>query len=272
MIKKSCIICSTGRSGSTLLTTTLAGLNSVGYAAEYFHWKRIPKLAEDNAQVFQDYLDEIKKEGTSSNGIFAIKMHWGQLQKLLEMARKHLSLNTEKDVEIIRLLFPNPYYVRIHRNDLVKQAISLEIARQTQVFNSLQLSDSNDKNAKNVLTSTQKINLNDKQLIFNPFSIYILKENIRQENKQWLNFLNSNKIKYYEVIYEKFTESNVSIKKTIINIVNFLEINKLSEQNEIKIPLIKVSTPRNERWYDYYNRIPEKLLFWGNSIKNKFTM
>lgn len=54
--------------------------------------------------------------------------------------------------------------------------------------------------------------------------------------------------------------------------MNFLEINPLPEKNEIEIPLRKVSTPINEKWYVYYNSIPEKLLSWGNLIKNNFKM
>ncbi|WP_446682279.1 Stf0 family sulfotransferase [Cyanobacterium sp. HL-69] len=259
---KTYIICFVGRSGSTLLARSLAELGYVGNPIEFFHWRRIPQLAKSDSQIFKDYLDEIRNQGTTSNGVCGIKLQWGQLQTLTSMARTHLSLNGKKDVEIISLLFPNPYYIYIERNNLLKQAISLELAQQTGVFTKF-----SDTNSKQIETSLSQQLSNNQLLIFKPLNIFNHKKNINITNQKWQNFFELEDINYYKVVYEDFSQS---IPQTIINVIKFLEIEPLPSEDQIKIPLKRLSNEINDQWFKYYNYIPEIFLKLGDLINKKF--
>ena len=76
-INKSYIICSIGRSGSTLLASTFGNLGNCGNPEEYFHENRVQNLMENNdVSGFRNYLEEILGKGVTDNGVFGMKMHW----------------------------------------------------------------------------------------------------------------------------------------------------------------------------------------------------
>ena len=99
MNKKSYIICSTGRTGSTLLARTLAGLGYAGNPKEYWHWRRRPKI--NDSEDFKDCLAKILKEGTTSNKVFGIKMHWRQFQNFINKGRQYLALTNKTDFALV---------------------------------------------------------------------------------------------------------------------------------------------------------------------------
>ena len=74
------LICSTVRSGSTLLCKTLEQLDGCGNPQEYFHRHLVKKLKlNNNPQKFLEYCDGIVQKGIDNHGTFGIKMHWYQL-------------------------------------------------------------------------------------------------------------------------------------------------------------------------------------------------
>jgi hypothetical protein len=61
---------------------------------------------------------EIQRRRTSPNGVFGIKIHYPHIQQ-------HGGFDT------LTACFPNAYYILLSRKDVLKQAVSLSIARQT---------------------------------------------------------------------------------------------------------------------------------------------
>ena len=121
-VRKTIIIASTPRSGSHMLGHSMIETGSLGVPFEYGNpanlrcWKEMTGADEP-----ADILRAIVRRRTTSNGVFAIKLHFshlcgiGGLDKCLE-------------------LFPSPYFVRIFRSDIAKQAVSLLRARQTGIW------------------------------------------------------------------------------------------------------------------------------------------
>lgn len=114
------MIASTPRCGSHLLGHALIETKYFGVPLEYFHpnnaniWKK--KLKANNNETL---LGELIKRRTSSTGFFGFKAHWTHLESL-----------TDKNVF-------NKYggiqsVIWIYRRNILKQAISLCIARQTK--------------------------------------------------------------------------------------------------------------------------------------------
>lgn len=135
-IKRSYIVCSTGRSSSNLLCRTLENLNIAGNPKEYFHPSDIKETFRgQNPPSFEDYCTQIIEESVILNGVFGIKIHWNHLQIFLEMCRKnHPELREKDDLQVIKSVFPEPQFIYIRREDTLRQAISTEIAQQTQIW------------------------------------------------------------------------------------------------------------------------------------------
>ncbi len=68
-----------------------------------------------------EVISELQNRRTSANGVFGIKIHYSHIRQFGGFS---------KMVE----LFPNAYYVLLSRRDVLGQAISLSIAKQTGVW------------------------------------------------------------------------------------------------------------------------------------------
>ena len=106
-VKISYVICSTPRSGSTLLCRGLWDTGRAGAPHEYFHEnKHMPQIISRwKPRSFNDYLSNLLRFRTSSNGVFGFKAHFDQF--------KYLSENTTLDDT-----FPDLKYIRIRSRKL----------------------------------------------------------------------------------------------------------------------------------------------------------
>jgi trehalose 2-sulfotransferase len=166
---RSYLICATPRSGSTLLCDLLSQTGVAGRPEEYFealrhsglprqpdeyfdrgrHANIIERLAfrempdegprpEPNplwsAATYDRYLAWALEEGTTPNGVFAAKLMWGYLGDFVELLHGIDGLAGLPVPELLGRVFPDLRYVRITREDKVRQAVSLWRAVQTQAW------------------------------------------------------------------------------------------------------------------------------------------
>lgn len=129
-VRSAYIICSTPRSGSTLLGKGLWETGLAGAPHEYFHEKaHMPVLFERwGIADFANYQTHLLKYRTSPNGVFGVKAHFDQFNFLLRQGP-------------IDWLGLNVKYIRIRREDVVRQAISLSKAAQTGKWHSGDISE-----------------------------------------------------------------------------------------------------------------------------------
>jgi trehalose 2-sulfotransferase len=104
---RSLLLCCTPRCGSWLLADLLEQTGVAGRPHEWF-WrdtvaanKAAWGTADDGA-----YFDAVLAAGTTPNGVFAAKLMWTAFEELLP------------------LRFPDPYFVRLRRDDEIAQAVS----------------------------------------------------------------------------------------------------------------------------------------------------
>jgi LPS sulfotransferase NodH len=113
------IIASTPRCGSHMLGHALHKTNKFGFPLEYANpWNLNSWKKRYSINTFIEVIEQTQKNRTSSNGVFAIKIHYS-----------HISVFGGFD-ELIKL-FPNAYFVLLSRSDILGQAISMSIAMQT---------------------------------------------------------------------------------------------------------------------------------------------
>ncbi|MEM1253052.1 MAG: Stf0 family sulfotransferase [Cyanobacteria bacterium P01_H01_bin.21] len=248
---KSVIICSTGRSGSTLLCKTLSSLNCIGKAEEFF----IPQeLARNSVHALADelyqYLPKVYQTGKTPNQVFGVKLHWDHMTNLAKIARTDSTLASKSNLELLTLFFPNPCFIFIRRNNLAKQAISMEIARQTGVYTVLKGSSVSNKKNK---------------LVFKPLNIYRYVQGLKRRNENWVSFFNANNVPFFEVVYEDLVREFPDI---IQRILSFADIELPEEGLEITQATKKQGNDVNERWLRYYQWIPETALAYYSDLRS----
>lgn len=116
------MICAVSRSGSTYLCELLASTLALGNPNEYFNTAgRRRRMGPSYPADGFAQIDIIRTIGATSNGIYAVKVIGPQLARIAS------SIDPFRDL-------PNLSFVRIHRRDILGQAISLARARQTGRF------------------------------------------------------------------------------------------------------------------------------------------
>ncbi|HUB72642.1 MAG TPA: Stf0 family sulfotransferase [Solirubrobacteraceae bacterium] len=159
------LVCATPRSGSTLLCRALAQTGVAGRPEEYFealarsglprrpheyfdparHANIIERLAfrempDGSAkpnplwrpETYERYLEWALAEGTTANGVFGAKLMWGYLGDFAALLRGIPGMGERPLPELLARAFPGLRYVRITRENKVRQAVSLWKAVQTQ--------------------------------------------------------------------------------------------------------------------------------------------
>jgi len=113
------VVCSTPRSGSTLLTRALWRCGRMGAPHEYFNLQTVLFRMQMRFQCdsIYKYTDEVMRLRTGPNGVFAVKLHQEHWHTFWYCGRF--------------ILFKGLKYIRIRRRDRLAQAVSLTIARQT---------------------------------------------------------------------------------------------------------------------------------------------
>jgi LPS sulfotransferase NodH len=147
---KSCLVCATPRSGSTLLCALLAGTGVAGRPQEFFERLAHSGLPRQPREYFAgvedpellahlaptdpgapdgaDPIPPALAEGTTPNGVFGAKLMWTHL---LDLAAR---LDRPPDAALLSERFPDPSYVHVTRGDKVAQAVSLWRAVQTRAW------------------------------------------------------------------------------------------------------------------------------------------
>lgn len=188
------VICSTPRSGSTLLSKALQSTLVVGLPHEYFNIDH--KNDYYNRWKFkniEEYIALLKKNRVTPNGIFGFKLHYNQFE-------------LEFENNCLDNYFENLKYIFITRKDKILQGISLEIAYQS-----------------NQWSSEFKL---EKKPIFNFRNIKKRISEVSNEENKWLTYFIENEITPFVINYEDLENNYETI---VIDTVNFLGINLTSK-------------------------------------------
>jgi len=146
--RKSLIIASHPRSGSTLLGEAIAFAGGLGCPLEYLHRGFRPTLAERwQTPDLDRYVAAMHRHRTDANGTLSIKMFWQDIAELvLETQPDHDPARLERPADaapaedyramaaMLTAILPNPHYVYLYRRDGLRQAVSSLVATQTGIW------------------------------------------------------------------------------------------------------------------------------------------
>ncbi|MBX2867193.1 MAG: Stf0 sulfotransferase family protein [Acidiferrobacterales bacterium] len=137
------IICSTPRSGSTLLCDLLKSTQIAGRPDSFFmdtfytDWGAYFNIDVDcwrsSNQFNLPYLEAVLEEGVGDTGVFGMRLQWESLNALASRLRSLFSSNAN-DREVFYSVFEATHYIHLSRDDKIAQAVSLCKAEQTGLW------------------------------------------------------------------------------------------------------------------------------------------
>ena len=140
---KSYIICTSPRSGSTLLCKLLAATCKSGNPDSHFHnpsiisWLKDFDLSTDSFTSDRDVLDSIfkaaRKRGRGDTGFFGLRLQRGSFDFFIQQTG-NLYQGHNSDLERLQAAFGPTLFIHLTRQNKLNQAISLIIATQTGLW------------------------------------------------------------------------------------------------------------------------------------------
>jgi trehalose 2-sulfotransferase len=207
---KTYLICSTPRSGSTMLAFGLGSTKIAGNPNEYldanvvFNWSQQFGFS---IRSYADYLQQLIAATSTPNGVFGVKTMWHSVQDTLAVyARTMPELASLPLHEQIAALLHHPKYLFITRSDKLRQAISLVKASQTNIW-ILWPGDAAPKAAA--------------EPRYDPAAIEEQLNTIIWVEQVWESFFSVSGIQPYRVIYEDLVERYEAV---ILDILRYLDI------------------------------------------------
>lgn len=140
-VRRSLLLCSSPRSGSTLLSDALHRSGRLGCPTEYFDPTAAfaECYARWGATDMVSYVAALHRFRVTDDGLLSAKVHWFQLQWLGRELAPALGVGAEISVggdphaaerAVLEHVFPGSRYVRVTRRDRDRQAVSWAIADQ----------------------------------------------------------------------------------------------------------------------------------------------
>lgn len=141
-VKLRYLVMSQPRTGSSLICSALRKAGNAGRPTEFLH-KRLTQLLPQplTSNILWSYYNDILARETSSNGVFGMKLHFGQFKDLF--MRQNVVTN-----DGIAFLKSFDKTILVSREDKIAQAISLMLAKKHERWNSSKPTDAGSQNLK----------------------------------------------------------------------------------------------------------------------------
>ncbi len=226
------------RSGSTLLCKGLEETGIAGKAGEFFTLFDYKSLCEKyEVNTYNELRERLWKEGTSSNGVFGIKIVYDK--RVINEIRtlRFGTTNSNLDEEILLSdIFPNCKNIFLTRRNKIRQAVSWWKAIKDNVWH---------------IESNQQKLPNDKYFYKEHYDFaalsHLFKEATLRECAIQAYFTDYG-IQPLTVVYEDLVNN---FENTIRKIISFLELND-SELIIKKMPYQKTADSDSEKWVQQF--------------------
>lgn len=133
-VTTSYLVIATPRSGSTLLGQALNATDLAGDPREHFGHKMGFWARKWDTADIRSFVARLMTERSTDNGVFGSKLLYAHLLHLERVARREPEFAAMPLGDILRALFPDVRFLRITRDDTVRQAISYWKAKETGVW------------------------------------------------------------------------------------------------------------------------------------------
>lgn len=226
------VICTTPRTGSTLLSDALMSTGLAGRPHEYFdtntenvqHWLKVL-----NSPI-RDYAQNVIKFATTPNDVCGLKLHWHQIRPMVRLFGVGGLPDSTLD-EILNSYSSNVKYIWLRRLNRVAQGISYYRASASNVWN---VPLEQPKPSIEVPFDVHKI---DRHIMY-----------IEEWEENWAHFFEQKGIIPFEFFYEDFVEN---YRATVEAICSYIDV--YHEGINIREPsLHKLSDSSADEWERKY--------------------
>jgi LPS sulfotransferase NodH len=134
---ESYLICSTPRTGSSLLCGLLASTGVAGVPEAYFRWQNEEDWARQwglSDFTYPEFVRAAMNVGRTGNGIFGAKVMWGTLEEMVEKLSPSYPELAGRDLDLLEREFGRTAFIFIERTDVIAQAVSRLRAEQTNLW------------------------------------------------------------------------------------------------------------------------------------------
>ncbi|MGA7673664.1 MAG: Stf0 family sulfotransferase [Rhizomicrobium sp.] len=216
--RRTIVICTQQRSGSTLLGEAIYFAGGLGCPLEYFHEGFQPLFeARWKPADFQAYVSTLHSLRTDSTGVFSTKLFWRDAVRLMcqfapaEFNMPHWTADTHishtayrRAFSIFSQFLPNPTFVFLTRRNTVRQAVSFSIAGETRLW-------------REFSGSSPKHKMQEPAYDFN--RVLRILAVIQKGNAHWSNFFRANDLQHHEVVYEDLAENYENTMRSLFEAV-----------------------------------------------------
>ncbi len=234
------LICTTPRSGSNLLCTTLWQTGIAGRPQEYF----MPGLRDEFIRYAQlgvsehpDYVRAVIRASTTPNGIFGTSVHAFQTALVMKRIQHAEGKEFFSFREAVETAFPNIKYIFLTRVDKVAQAVSYYRAVMTGEWRRF---------------SDEHIPESNKTIKMDHYGIKKCLELLEQSDAYWEKFFEEHELSPLRITFEDLTRK---YGKTVQNILSYLEL------PAVPIPppaTKKISDERSKSWEEEFIQLEKK--------------
>lgn len=263
---RSYLICSTPRTGSSLLCDALTATGVAGRPEEYFQFRartgfpRRPQEYFEGAQDteifeilgprtrtekdearydpsrferYEHYLGWALEEGTTPNGVFGAKVMWGYFNGFVTGLRWAVPGRQRLGVgDLAPSVFPSLRYLSMTRRDKVRQAVSLWRALQTWSW-----------------SSDQEPAVGTEHLVYSHAAIAHLIRDVEAHEHEWRAYFRECEVEPLTVVYEDFT---VRHEETVRDILRHLELPEADTAQIVRPRRDRQSDDLSRQWADRY--------------------
>lgn len=148
--RRTVLLCTHPRSGSTLLGEALYFAGGLGCPLEYFHAGFRPSFARRwDAPDFDSLSAAVRRHRTTPDGTMGVKLFWRDIEEIARDGDPSLERFADMPpdqvpadyyatlAEHIARLFPNPHFIHLWREDCLRQAVSAVLAVETGRWRSI---------------------------------------------------------------------------------------------------------------------------------------
>lgn len=133
------LICSTPRTGSTLLCGLLRSTGIAGTPESYFRAPDVHGYAKrwgiavepDGSIPYRDFFRAAVVAGSTANGVFGARVMWGTMDDIVENLRGRDADDAASDLAVLEQALGRTRFVHLRRDDQLAQAVSWARAEQT---------------------------------------------------------------------------------------------------------------------------------------------
>lgn len=235
------VICSTPRTGSTLLCGLLESTGLAGRPKSYFRQQdeqswvtswNIP-CSPEGVFDYADYVQATLAAGRTDNGVFAVRIMWGTLDELVYKLRIIYPELSGDDVQILNRALGHSRYIYLRRTDVIAQAVSWCRAEQTNIWHTTD--------------RTESVHLVEEPQ-YNFSKIHQLVQTLNDHNMAWQKWFLSVGIQPYHVQYEDLDANPIDVTRDILD---FLKI-KLLPEHQIQVRNQRMADDISKQWIDRY--------------------